>query len=408
MAIPKGLEINNVGLILLFGIAILSSKVAECASFGYRRGLLETVFDVTKYGARPNPTADSTRGFMMAWRSACQSTGPAKVVIPAGTFTTGETIFQGPCKCPKPITIEILGTVLSNTDISLYSRASWISIEHVDGVVITGGGTLNGQGNASWQYVDKNGNNAPLPTSLLFQTVKESSINNINFVDSKGVHLKVTDSNDISVSKIKITAPGTSPNTDGIHISETFNINITDSNIGTGDDCISVGHGTSNIIVSSITCGPGHGISIGSLGKRPNEKDVKGIVIKNCTFHSTTNGARIKTYMASSPLQVSDVVYEDIVLDDVKNPIVIDQHYNSKNKNEPSKVKLTDIHFKNIRGTTNSKAPVALNCSEALPCERIELVDIDLAPSGSTGPLLAARCQNAKTVFSGKTNPGAC
>lgn len=71
-------------------------------------------------------------------------------------------------------------------------------------------------------------------------------------------------------------------------------------------------------------------------------------------------------------------------------------------------MKLTNIHFKNIRGTTNTKAPVALNCSEALPCEGVELVDIDLAPSGSAGPLLAATCQNAKTVFSGKTNPGAC
>lgn len=101
---------------------------------------------------------------MMAWRAACQSTGPAKVIIPPGTFTTGETIFQGPCTCPKPIIIEIQGTVLSNTDISLYSRASWISLEHVDGVVITGGGTLNGQGNASWQYADKSGNSPPLPT----------------------------------------------------------------------------------------------------------------------------------------------------------------------------------------------------------------------------------------------------
>lgn len=60
MAIPKGLEIN-VGFVLLLVIAILSSKVAESAPFGSRRGLLETVFDVTKYGARLNPTADSTR-----------------------------------------------------------------------------------------------------------------------------------------------------------------------------------------------------------------------------------------------------------------------------------------------------------------------------------------------------------
>lgn len=81
-------------------------------------------------------------------------------------------------------------------------------------------------------------------------------------MDSKGVHLKVTDSNDITVSKIKITAPATSPNTDGIHISETININVTDSNIGTGDDCISVGHGTTNIFVNNIHCGPGHGIRL--------------------------------------------------------------------------------------------------------------------------------------------------
>ncbi|MCE3051462.1 hypothetical protein HAX54_049910 [Datura stramonium] len=305
MAIPKGLEINNVGFVLLLVIAILSSKVAECATFGSRRGLMETVFDVTNYGAIPNTPADSTR-------------------------------------------------------------------------------------------------------SLVFQTVKSSSINNINFVDSKGVHLKITDSNDISISNIKITAPGTSPNTDGVHISETTNVNVTDSNIDTGDDCISIGHGTSNVYISNINCGPGHGISVGSLGKRLDEKDVKGVVVRNCTFHGTSNGARIKTYMGSPSLQVSDVVYEDIVLDDVRNPIFIDQHYHSKDKNEPSKVKLVDIHFKNIRGTTSTKAPVALNCSEAIPCEGVELVDIDLAPFGAIGPLLPATCQNAKTILGGKNNPPAC
>ncbi|XP_075096879.1 polygalacturonase-like [Nicotiana tabacum] len=401
MAIPKEL------LVLLLGIAILS-KVAECASFGSRRGLVETVFDVTRFGARPNTPADSTRGLMMAWRSACQSPGPAKVVIPPGTYTTGETIFQGPCTSPRPITIEIQGTLLSNTDMSLYTRAAWISIEHVDGIVITGGGTLNGQGKSSWQFADKSGSTPPLPSSLVFQTVRSSSIKNLNFVDAKGVHLKITDSSDISVSNVKITAPGDSPNTDGLHISDTINVNVTDSTIGTGDDCISIGDGNSNVYISNINCGPGHGISIGSLGKRLDETDVKGVTVRNCTFRGTTNGARIKTYMGSPSLQVSGVIYEDIILDNVKNPIVIDQHYHSKNRNEPSRVKLVDIHFKNIRGTTTSKIPVALNCSEALPCEGIELVDIDLVPVGSIGPLLPATCQNAKTILNGKNNPPAC
>ncbi|KAM3376637.1 exopolygalacturonase [Capsicum galapagoense] len=409
MAIPK-LQINNVGLIFLFGIAIFSSKVADSATFGSRRGLLEaesTVFDVTKHGAKPEE-GDSTMGFIAAWKAACQSTGPAKVVVPPGTFTTGETIFQGPCKCPKPLILEIQGTLMSNKDISLYSRAAWLIIEKVEGVTVTGGGTLNGQGKDSWQFADRSGASPPLPSSLVFTGVKGCSINNISFVDSKGVHLKISESSDVSVSNLKITAPDSSPNTDGLHLSSVTNINVTDSDIGTGDDCIGIGHGSNNILVSNIKCGPGHGLSIGSLGKREAEKDVKGIIIRNCTLKGTTNGARIKTYMDSpSSLQVSDVLYEDIILDDVKNPIIIDQHYNSKNRKKESTVKVKDVRFKNIRGTTNSKIPVALNCSEAMPCEGLVLHDIDIAPVGNV-PIQPTACQNAKPIFSGKITPGEC
>lgn len=83
---------------------------------------------------------------------------------------------------------------------------------------------------------------------------------NINFVDSMGFHAKVTDSHDVSVSLVTITAPGDSPNTDGIHLSNATNTKITDSTIGSGDDCISIGHGSVDILVDNIACGPGHGI----------------------------------------------------------------------------------------------------------------------------------------------------
>lgn len=62
------------------------------------------------------------------------------------------------------------------------------------------------------------------------------------------------------MERLNIYAPANSPNTDGIDLEETSYVTILDSNIGTGDDCISVGPGTSNVLIQNIYCGPGHGI----------------------------------------------------------------------------------------------------------------------------------------------------
>lgn len=72
--------------------------------------------------------------------------------------------------------------------------------------------------------------------------------------------------------------------------------------------------------------------SVGSLGKYKNELDVDGIFVKNCTIRNTTNGARIKTWGGSGPSKASNIIYEDIIMENVQNPIIIDQHYGSKTK----------------------------------------------------------------------------
>lgn len=66
------------------------------------------------------------------------------------------------------------------------------------------------------------------------------------------------------------------------------------------------------------------------MGKRPDETDVSGVTVTNCTLTGTTNGARIKTYHDSPTLQASGIIFEDLIMNEVANPIIIDQHYNSK------------------------------------------------------------------------------
>ena len=120
-----------------------------------------------------------------------------------------------------------------------------------------------------------------------------SSARGVNFVNSPQTHILVMDSNDIDITHVTIQAPQTSPNTDGIHIHSSGNVIISHCKIGTGnisfqcyctcdivhkhnsafvslkllilessagDDCVSIGDHTSNIEISHITCGPGHGI----------------------------------------------------------------------------------------------------------------------------------------------------
>ncbi|CAA0828228.1 Exopolygalacturonase clone GBGE184 [Striga hermonthica] len=311
----------------------------------------------------------------------------------------GEVVFTGPCT--QPITIEIQGNITASSDPSSYSHGAWIMVQHAENVEVTGGGTINAHGKDFWGFSD--GDTSVLPVSFVFQAVSNCKLHDLNFVDSMGFHTKVTDSHDVAVNNLKITAPETSPNTDGLHLSNATNIDITDSIIGTGDDCISIGQGSKNVTVTGVTCGPGHGISVGSLGKRPNELDVAGITVKNCTLTGTTNGARIKTFHDSPQLSASGIIYQDIVMNQVKNPIIIDQHYSSKNKPKQSSVKISDVHFLNIKGTTSSEIPVNLACSTKFPCENIELADIDLAPVGSIS--LKSACESAKTLLKGVQNP---
>ncbi|CAK8572769.1 unnamed protein product [Lathyrus sativus] len=409
----------SVKTLFFLGIVfIFCSLIGESRSIGTQRSLLDdggpTIFDVKTFGALADDETDNVLAFRSAWMAACKnSTTPAKLLFPEGVFRTSQTMFAGPCTSPSPITVEVIGTLKATTELSDYVSPDWITFLDIDGLVLKGSGVFDGQGPISWPLNDckKNkGSCVSLPDSLKFDKINNSFVSGITSLDSMGFHYHVHRCNNLSFTNLTITAPGNSPNTDGMHISASSLISLTDSVIATGDDCVSIGHTTLNITITGIKCGPGHGISIGSLGKRKEEKTVDGVLVKNCSFTNTTNGARIKTWVGLEPAEAKNIIYENLIMNAVHNPIVIDQSYGKKDRVASTSVwKISDVHFRNISGTSVSNIPVSLQCSTTNPCENIEVADVDLSyVGGPHNTTFVSDCANAKAIFGGKLNPPAC
>ncbi|XP_023528401.1 exopolygalacturonase-like [Cucurbita pepo subsp. pepo] len=375
----------------------------------------ETVFNVLSFGAKPDGKKDNTQSFMKTWVAACHSKGAARVVIPGGTFLISQIVFAGPCASTSPIVVQIDATLKGDIDLSNYVSNEWILFEKINGLIITGRGTLDGQGDAVWKYNDcgMNPTCQKLPVNLKFNGITNVFMKGISSINSKGFHMFITNSENVRLKKLHITAPDDSPNTDGIHLSRSNKVKISRSVISTGDDCISLGRGSMNVTINKITCGPGHGISVGSLGKYENEEDVLGVVIKNCTLIKTDNGLRIKTWPDSPPSAASGILFQDINMIDVKNPILIDQEYSCSKTNcqrPPSRVKISDVHFINVKGSTISSVAVHLKCSKRFPCQNIELFNINLKYSGPPKKSLpfVSTCTNAKVGYRGVQFPPPC
>ncbi|XP_022138060.1 exopolygalacturonase-like [Momordica charantia] len=323
---------------------------------------------------------------MVAWEEACAYPGRSVLYVPQGTFFVGETVFSGPCFNDLSPKVLILGTLRAPT--ALDDADVWIHFKSLHHLDITGGDTnttaiLDGQGAQTWSNsaCRRHFTCDIFATSLKLSDVSYGRVSNIEVVDSKGFHVALHGCDNIHLSGFNIRAPGDSQNTDGIHVSQSTNINITSSDIGVGDDCVSIGPGSVNVSVSDINCGPGHGISVGSLGRYQNEMDVVGIRVENCSINGTTNGVRIKTWPGQHSSIATNLTFQNIVMSNVSNPIVIDQQYcpnHSCKTHEASNVKLSEIKMRNISGSYNSEFAVNLQCSSGKACEKIELSYINL------------------------------
>ncbi|BFG42913.1 hypothetical protein CerSpe_291870 [Prunus speciosa] len=381
---------------------LFSSRKLERAAGSKSSSSVKTI-SVANFGAKGNG-ADDTQAFEKAWKAACSSNGAIVLVVPQKTYLVRPIEFSGPCK--SHLTMQIYGTIEASDDRSVYKDVThWLIFDNVQSLLVEGPGTINGNGNIWWKNSCKRKPQPPCneqaPTAVTFNKCNNLVVKNLKIQDAQQMHVRFQNCINVEASHLTVTAPEDSPNTDGIHITNTQNITISSSVIGTGDDCISIVSGSKRVKATDITCGPGHGISIGSLGEDNANDHVSGVFVNGAKISGTSNGVRIKTWQGGSG-RASNIVFQNVEMNDVTNPIIIDQNYcDHKNKDctqQRSAVQVKNVLYQNIRGTSASTDAITFNCSQSVPCQGIVLQNIQLQNG-------RAKCNNVKPAYKGAVSP---
>ncbi|KAF3784970.1 hypothetical protein EJ110_NYTH24957 [Nymphaea thermarum] len=362
-----------------------------------------TTFNVLNYGAKGDGVTDDTEAFQSAWDAACKVEASTMVVPAEHEFLVRPVSFSGPY-CQSNI---LEGTILAPTSASAWGSGllQWLEFTKLRGLTVQGQGVIDGRGAAWWggtQSYDPLSLTLHNPWPIFHEILRAFSSTNYKTLPvaacpSLRFHtLKVINAmlhSEMPSSKVlwkhqcdrywhndqkqppvpfkirylhgrlrlymTISSPGDSLNTDGIHLQNSVDVSVHHTNLACGDDCISIQTGCSNIRIHNINCGPGHGISIGGLGRDNTRACVSNVTVRDVVLQGTLTGVRIKTWQGGSGF-VQGVLFSNIQVSEVQSPIVIDQFYcdRSSCRNQSSAVALSGITYERVQGITLSLQPV--------------------------------------------------
>ncbi|KAI4335044.1 hypothetical protein L6164_013727 [Bauhinia variegata] len=353
----------------------------------------DSVFDVTSFGAVGDGVTDDTAAFKRAWKEACAVESGVILAPENYCFKITSTIFSGPCM--PGLVLQVDGTLMPPDGPDSWpkadSRKQWLVFYRLDQMTFTGKGTIEGNGEQWWDMPCKPhrgpdgktvSGSCDSPAMIRFFMSSNLVVSELKIQNSPQFHMKFDGCQGVQIDKLSISSPKLSPNTDGIHVENTKDVSISNTMISNGDDCISIGPGCANVDINGVTCGPSHGISIGSLGVHNSQACVSNLTVRNTIIKESDNGLRIKTWQGGTG-SVSGLRFENIQMDNVRNCIMIDQYYCMSKEclNQTSAVHVNDVSYRNIKGTYDVRTPpIHFACSDTVACTNVTLSEVELLP----------------------------
>ncbi len=204
-------------------------------------------------------------------------------------------------------------------------------------VTIVGPGLIDGNGrNGDW-WQGFESFPAARPRVIFLNRCRDVTIHGVTVANGPTWHVHPFFSENVRVLDCAVTAPKDSPNTDAVNPESCSGVEIIGCRFSVGDDCIAIKSGKIEMarkyrspadrhVIRNCLMEFGHGaVTLGS-------ELAAGIVrlsVTQCYFRATDRGLRIKSRRGRGKDSVIDqVVFDNIRMDGVLTPIVINLWYN--------------------------------------------------------------------------------
>jgi len=299
------------------------------------------------------------------------------------------------------------GLIESYDENSEYNLGTWegnpldmfaaiITCINVSNVTIYGKGVIDGcADHENWWKNPKLKRIAWRPRQIFMSHCENMTVQGIRVMNSPSWNLHPYFSKNLKFIDLEILNPKDSPNTDGLDPESCENVEIIGVYFSLGDDCIAIKSGkiymgskykvpSRNLMIRQCCMRDGHGsITIGS----EMAAGVMNLTVKDCLFLNTDRGLRIKTRRGrGKDAIIDDVVFENIHMDHVMTPFVINSFYfcdpdgytEYVRSKEPLPVdeRTPDIRKLSFRNITCDNCHVAAAFLYGLPERKIEKVEM--------------------------------
>jgi len=372
--------------------------------------------NVRDFGAAGDGRHKDTAALQAAIDS-CAKGGGGTVIVPPGRYLIGSLSLR------SHITLDIgPGAVLAGSEDpadyplrdNVYGGgrkylSSLIYADGVEDITLTGRGTIDGQGQIWWKrqwfVTPKKGTPRPQtpqdfeeakkiangrPHLIQIVRSKDVVIERLHLINSASWTVNPLLCEFVRIDGITIENPVPSPNTDGINPESCRNVQILNSRIDVGDDCVTLKSGTDelgrkmgrpdeNITITNCVMLKGHGgVTIGS----EMSGGVRNVVVSNCVFQGTDVGIRVKSQRGRGNI-VEGLEASNIVMQDVRSAFTITTFYHGSDTAadvfpvDQGTPRFRDFHFSNITARGSDTAGEVTGLRE-MPVEDITFTDVHI------------------------------